>query len=506
MAENETDIPKKHVPPNPDDPEWQRRAVELYERTVTHNPFIPKEHLKDSKPHPKQQRFLLLSDFQEVFFGGSAGGGKSSGLLLAALQFVQTPGYAALLLRQSFRDLNQPDALIPLSKKWLKGYEKWGVGYHERDRRWTFPSGATITFGYLDRPDDVYQYQGAAFQMIGFDELTQFEEFSYRYLFSRLRRTDNTDAPLRIRATSNPGGKGHEWVRKRFVDPSTREPGVIFVPAGLTDNPSLDAENYTQALSHLDPITRRQLLEGDWDAYQGGRFQLDWFKNGRWKFDGRAFHLSGAGMEAGEGIAAQHCALYVTVDLAASAKTSADYTVFLAGALTPWRQLLVLDMERKQHPIEQIPVKLRDFCDRLQRRFGQPVMWAGVEANNMQVGVAAQCRLLPGMAPVKYLTPGNQDKLARATPAIIAAEQGHIFVPLHAPWLEVFLYELAQFTGDPKKDAHDDVVDALSYMVMNMGFVSYEPPTAQKAAERQGRDPTRIWKRAGRMNRLFGNR
>lgn len=489
--------------------EWTRQTIEIYEETVTHNPFIPKRILRDGKPHPKQQRFLLSAETLEIFFGGAVGGAKSSALLLAALQFVNVPGYSALLIRRTFPELTQPGALISLSKEWLAGTK---AEWSQRDRRWTFPSGATITFGYLERYDDALQYQGAAFQLIGFDELSSFEEESYLYLYSRLRKPEEMLIPVRMRATSNPGGPGAAWVKKRFIDAATRPPGVLFIPSKLQDNPSLNYDEYVKSLSHLDPITRRQLLEGDWEASKDGRFKKSWF-TGRWSDDRQAFHLHSAGMEVGHGILFNRCSYFVTVDLSASVKTSGDYTVFLACAVTPWNQLLVLDMERKRHPVEQIPSNLRDFCEKVERRYNMRLAWAGVEANGMQISIAAACRQLPGMVPVKYLTPGNQDKLARAQSAIIACEQGHVFLPIHAPWLDDFLFELVQFTGDSKKDAFDDVVDVLSYAVSNMSFANYEAPTIGKATEKNLHGPghpqnsdgmSRIFRREGRIKRLFG--
>ena len=231
----------------------------------------------------------MLSPAREALYGGAAGGGKSDGLLMGAAQDVDVPGYAALLLRRSFRDLNQPDSLIPRSKEWWTGKADWS----QQDKRWTFPSGATITFGYLDSPDDVYQYQGAAYQYIGWDELTQFPESPYRYLFSRLRRRAGVDVPLRKRAGSNPGGVGHEWVKARFVKPAVPSPGRVFVPARLEDNPHLDAAAYIESLAELDPITREQLLRGDWDAYVGGRFRREWFR--RYGRHGTGYRMGPAG-------------------------------------------------------------------------------------------------------------------------------------------------------------------------------------------------------------------
>jgi len=227
------------------------------------------------KPTPKQTAFLLLDKFQEAFYGGAAGGGKSDALLMAALQYVDVSGYAALLLRKTYSDLALPEALMDRASSWLRGTD---AHWDDTERTWRFPSGATLTFGYLEHEADRFRYQSAAFQFIGFDELTQFSETQYLYLFSRLRRLSSADIPLRMRGASNPGNIGHLWVKTRFIDPETRE-DRIFVPASLSDNPYLDTTEYTQSLMKLDPVTRQQLLRGDWSArVEGGAFKREWFK------------------------------------------------------------------------------------------------------------------------------------------------------------------------------------------------------------------------------------
>ena len=222
---------------------------------------------------PQQAAFLVLDNL-EVLYGGSAGGGKSSALLAAALQYVDRPGYAALILRRSFAELDLPDAIMDRSKQWLTGTDaKW----NESKKTWTFPSGATLTFGYLEREADVFRYQGMATQFVGFDELTQFEEKPYVYLFSRMRRRKHSTIPIRIRSASNPGGVGHAWVLKRFpiaagLKPSDRK-GRVFIPARVYDNPGLDVDEYVGTLGHLDETLRKQLLDGDWSAFEGAAFQ-----------------------------------------------------------------------------------------------------------------------------------------------------------------------------------------------------------------------------------------
>jgi len=103
----------------------------------------------------------------------------------------------------------------------------------------------------------------------GFDELTQFDKYSYEYLFSRLRKTKDIPVPLRMRCATNPGGVGGEWVKKRFVDTSS-SPDRVFVRAKIDDNPYINKEEYVRSLNQLDPVTQAQLLEGDWDVRRSG--------------------------------------------------------------------------------------------------------------------------------------------------------------------------------------------------------------------------------------------
>lgn len=228
------------------------------------NRFIP------HAPTPPQTAFLLLPQL-EAFYGGAAGGGKSDALLMASLQYVDVPGYAALILRRTFPELSQPGAIMARSHEWLTRWKQHGVTWNEQKKRWTFPGGATLTFGYLKNERDVYQYQGAEFQFIALDELTQFTEAPYVYLFSRLRRLEGSGVPLRMRSASNPGNVGHGWVKRRFVTPDATT-GRVFIPAKLSDNPHLDATAYADALAELSDTLRAQLLNGDWGAFEGMAF------------------------------------------------------------------------------------------------------------------------------------------------------------------------------------------------------------------------------------------
>ena len=215
-------------------------------------------------PWPKQIEFLRL-DCREALYGGAAGGGKSDATLMAAAQYVHVPRYAALIVRKTYKDLSLPGAVMDRALEWWRG--KWGIHWNPDDRRLTFPSGATITFGYLESEVDKLRYQGAEIQYLGVDEATQFPESRARYLMSRLRRHASFPVPIRARFTANPGGIGHDWVFNGFVKPGAKG---RFIPALAKDNPSIDFDEYMMTLDVLDPITKEQLKNGVWIRDGGG--------------------------------------------------------------------------------------------------------------------------------------------------------------------------------------------------------------------------------------------
>ena len=391
-------------------------------------------------------------------YGGAAGGGKSVALLMGALQYVDCPGYHALILRRTFAQLSKPGALMDLSKQWLMATDaRWNAAEH----KWLFPSGATLSFGHMDTEDAVYNYQGPAYQYVAYDELTQFSEWQYRYLFSRMRRTADSTIPVRMRAASNPGGVGHDWVKHRFLVEG-RATGRAFLPARLDDNPSLDRDEYVASLSELDPITRAQLLAGDWNAYQGGRFRKEWFRTFTRSADQGGHPVYRLGGGAPEGVPLVSCWNFVTVDPAASEKETADYTAIITFAVTPKRDLLILDVVRERLAIDAIVPTIASVCQRSKPQ------WVGIESNGFQIGILNAAQRHPDIPTVQGLEPEGKGKLVRATPAIIRCEAGQVYLPESAPWKEDFVAECVQFTGDEKQDAHDDQVDCLAYAVQQL--------------------------------------
>jgi predicted phage terminase large subunit-like protein len=390
----------------------------------------------------------LHADAPEVLYGGAAGGGKSSALLMAALQFVDVPGYAAILFRRTYSDLALPGALMSRASEWLAGS---GARWNDTTKTWTFPSGATLTFGYLDKANDRFRYQSSEFQMIGFDELTQFAEVDYRYLFSRLRRRADSRIPLRMRAATNPGGVGHAWVKRRFLsEPDASSAGRLFVPARLDDNPHLDRDEYTEALMNLDPFTRNQLLRGDWSEFQGNHFHPhEW---PRYRFTGDAYVLDPRQIVLGRDVGR-----FVVVDPATEAKKDADYTAMIVIGVIPGGDLLVLDVLRRQLDVGDIVPALAALCRRWQPSF------VGMESVAFQKLLVMEAAKHPSVPPVHELKPAGRGKLARAVAAIVKAERKEIHLPQKAEWLDDFITELACFTG--ASDEHDDQTDCIAYAV-----------------------------------------
>lgn len=233
--------------------------------------YIPHE------PTYKQIAFLSpeITSCIEAFYGGAGGGGKSEALLMAALQYAHVPGYAALLLRRTFSDLSLPEALMDRAEQWLINSD---ANWDGKNKKWTFPSGATLSFGYLETKNDKYRYSSAEFQYIAFDELTEFEERDYLFLFSRLRGKVSGNIPLRMRSASNPVGRGVEWVKDRFITNGVKF-GRPFIPATMDDNPHIDREGYRRSLSNLDPVTRAKIEHGNWEVREsGGFFKREWFE------------------------------------------------------------------------------------------------------------------------------------------------------------------------------------------------------------------------------------
>jgi len=251
------------------------------------------------KPNPGPQTTFLSAPEREVLYGGAAGGGKSYALISDPLRYFGNKHFNGLLVRRTNDELRE---LIWKTKElYPQAYP--GAEFKEKQSEWRFPSGAKLWMSYLERDEDVLRYQGQAFTWIGFDELTQYSTpFAWDYLRSRLRSADpEMSKNLAMRATTNPGGPGHGWVKRMFIDPApagkafwatniqTGETIVYppghpkagqplfkrrFIPARLSDNPFLAEDgNYEANLLGMSEQQKRQLLDGDWNVADGAAFE-----------------------------------------------------------------------------------------------------------------------------------------------------------------------------------------------------------------------------------------
>jgi hypothetical protein len=240
----------------------------------------------------------------EAFFGGAAGGGKSDCLVIEALRQVNVPNYKALILRKTYPMLRE---LIDKSR-WYYPQAFPKARYNGSEHFWTFPSGAKIYFGNVRNTTYKTDYQGQQYDYIGFDELTHFTYDEYMYFMSR-NRPSGPGTNCYVRATGNPGGIGHQWVKSRFVTaakPGTRITGEVeikapngdtikmersrvFIPSRVFDNQKLldNNPNYLASLASLPWAEQQALLYGNWDSFAGQVF-TEWvndhehYKDQKW--------------------------------------------------------------------------------------------------------------------------------------------------------------------------------------------------------------------------------
>jgi len=395
-------------------------------------PFCPEE------PSITQKVFLRTNAI-EALFGGAAGGGKSSALLMSALQYVDTPGYSAILFRRTYADLALPGAIMDRFQHWMAPYDD--VRWNANNYTAVFPSGARISFGYLNNQQDYLRYKGAEFQFIGMDEVTEIRETDYRYLFSRLRRPASgplSQVPLRMRAASNPAPN---WVRQRFIVEG-KEEGRIFVPSKLTDNPGIDAASYRQSLQALDPIERRRLELGDWWSTSLGTL-----------FERESFIIIDQ-IDVPELTSAARAVRFW--DLAATEPSQSnpdpDWTV---GTLMLFDQGIAYVLDVK---------KARVKGEKVEQLIAQTAYEDGK-------GIAIRMEQEPGSSGkaladqyARYVVPGYDfgairstgDKVTRARPFAAAVANGNVRV-VRGPFLTDWLDEFSSF---PEAAHHDDQVDS----------------------------------------------
>ncbi|MBQ9544301.1 MAG: phage terminase large subunit [Clostridia bacterium] len=231
-------------------------------------------YLRALSPYEPQEKFFR-SDKRRIAYGGARGGGKSfamrTKLILLALNF---PGIQILLLRRSYPQLRE-NHINPL-RRILFG----SAVYRESTKEFTFPNSSRIKLGYMDTEADALQYQGQAYEVIGMEEATQFTERQYQALTECCRLSGMMKEKFvpRMYFTCNPGGVGHGWIKRLFIDREYREgedpADYEFIPSTVFDNKYLMENNpeYLKNLQSLPELRKKAMLYGDWDAFEGQYF------------------------------------------------------------------------------------------------------------------------------------------------------------------------------------------------------------------------------------------
>lgn len=343
-------------------------------------------------------------------------------LIQESLRQINIPEYRGIIFRRTFPRLGE---IIDRTYKYLP---LMGASYSGRDSHlqlpaWTFPSGAKIAFGPVQHEQDKYNYQGKEFHFLGFDQIEEFTESQYLFLMAQ-NRTTNPGIVCYVRSTSNPGGVGHMWVKKRFIDPwkieggydsgkikyfktingddieTTRDdPNALsrsFVFSSIYDNPSITANDpqYVQRLEQLPEKEKRALLYGDWDIFAGQFFDM-------WR---QSVHIRDTGVNPA-------FRKFISLDYGYSAPSSVGWwQVDYDGGINRYRELY-----RENFTYEQLGEKIKsmtpadevlDYC------VADPAIWgdrshhAGSERG--ESGFETIQRVLGGTCPV---IPGDNSRI-----------------------------------------------------------------------------------------------
>lgn len=435
---------------------------------------------KQIRPQVGPQEVFLSTSADIAIYGGAAGGGKTTALLLETCRNLDKKGFAAVIFRRTYPEITEPGGLWDESENiypYLGGFSKKG------DLTWEFPAKTKVKFAHMQHEKDKEKWQGSQIALIGFDELTHFTRAQFWYMFSRNRSTCGV-RPY-IRATTNP--EPDHWVRdliRWWIDEDTGLPipsrqGVIrymardgdniawastpeelerhglaprsftFVAARLEDNPALVKADpqYVSNLKTLPKFDRERLYDGNWNARRraGDYFQQIWYP----ALDVAPAPISAFGVP-----------LYKDVrywDRAATEESGAnpdpDWTVGLKLRKFD-SSYCILHVCR----FRGRPAKVEASIKNIASSDGLNVTQV-LEGDPGSAGVAEIDYLIKALSGCDVRTvKASKAKEVRARPVSAQSEAGNISV-VRGPWNDDFFRETELF---PTPGIHDDQVDAFS--------------------------------------------
>ncbi len=433
------------------------------------------------KPQKGPQAKSLSSPADILIYGGSAGGGKTFGLLLETLRYHQNPLFDAIIFRATYPQITNPGGLWDESNEI---YPYFGATPSITSLGWKFLSGAKVKFAHMNSDQTRLDYQGTQVAMIGFDELCHFSSVIFWYMISRIRSMSGV--PGIIRCTCNPDPES--WVA-RFISwwidwdtgyPIKERSGVLrwflrrgddliwgdskeelmpqcaqdevptsvtFIASSIYDNQILLRKDpvYLSRLLSMPMVEREQLLKGNWKIRKsaGTMFRREWFK------------IVDTAPEIREKVRYW--------DRAASTPEESDNPDWTVGELwgkTPENQFYVLDVVRFQGT----PLEVEQRIANIASQDGPRVMVA-LEHDPGQAGkmeASYYTRKFAGLN-IRMIPTGGKAKIERATPYSAQVQAGNVKL-LRAHWNDLFITEHENFP--PTGKGKDDQVDSGSGSIL----------------------------------------
>ncbi len=425
-------------------------------------------------PQPGPQTKFLQSTADVVFYGGSAGGGKTYALLLNPLYHIDNPKFGAVTFRRTTKQIKSEGGLWDVAQEL---YTSIGAVTNQQDLHCTWPNGTRHTFAHMEHEKNRYDWQGAQIPLIQFDELTHFTWKQFTYMLSRNRSVSGVTG--RIRATLNP--EPDHWAR-RFIDwwigpdgyaidsrsgnirwfimlgndliwgstkeklekkyPQSKPKSFTFIRSRLEDNKILMVKDpgYLANLHALPRVERARLLAGNWNVRPSA---------------GMYFRRSDFEIVDAE----PSCQKWVRGwDQAATKKKKEsddpDWTVGVKMGKMRDGRYVISHVDRFQDNPSVVDRRIKNTA--IADGNGVTVRLAQDPGQAGKSQAAAQTKMLAGFSVKAQTVTG--DKATRAKPLSSQVEAGNVLL-VRGPWNESFLNEFENFTGTDA-DGHDDQVDA----------------------------------------------